>query len=309
MLSLRLSDRGLWLLAVLLVLIALAFALALARLSGWMIPAKPTVLVGAGDIAGCDSVDDEATAALLDGTDGTVFTLGDNVYESGTTSEFAECYEPSWGRHKARTRPAPGNHDYETAQASPYYAYFGAAAGDPNKGYYSYSVGTWHIIVLNSNCEDVGGCHAGSPQEQWLRADLGANPSTCTLAYWHHVRFSSGPYPDAAYTSFWRALYEAGADLVLSAHDHLYERFAPQSPDGVADPLRGIRRFTVGTGGAPLRNIAQVAANSEARSDETHGVLRLSLYPTSYEWEFVPVAGKTFTDAGSASCHRQQKSL
>src|SRR6266540_1231614 len=166
MLSLRLSDRGLWLLAVLLVLIALAFALALARLSGWMIPAKPTVLVGAGDIAGCDSVDDEATAALLDGTDGTVFTLGDNVYESGTTSEFAECYEPSWGRHKARTRPAPGNHDYETAQASPYYAYFGAAAGDPNKGYYSYSVGTWHIIVLNSNCEDVGGCHAGSPQEQ-----------------------------------------------------------------------------------------------------------------------------------------------
>ncbi|MCH7718695.1 MAG: metallophosphoesterase, partial [Chloroflexi bacterium] len=149
------------------------------------------MLVGAGDIASCASSGDEATADLLDGIAGTVVTFGDNAYQSGTESEFADCYEPTWGRHKARTRPAPGNHDYITPGASGYFEYFGAAAGDPSKGYYSYDLGAWHVIAINSNCSQVGGCDAGSPQEQWLRADLAESPTSCTVAYWHHPRFSS----------------------------------------------------------------------------------------------------------------------
>jgi len=168
----------------------------------------PVVLVGAGDIAACGSSGDEATTALLDAIDGTVFTLGDNVYDSGTRREFAECYDPTWGRHKGRTRPAAGNHDYGTARASGYFGYFGEAAGDPSTGYYSYDLGAWHIVVINSNCEPVGGCQAGSPQEAWLRADLAAHPVDCILAYWHHPRFSSGPHGGTdEMRAIWRALY------------------------------------------------------------------------------------------------------
>jgi hypothetical protein len=262
-------------------------------------------LVGAGDIAACDSSGDEATAALLDGIDGTVFTLGDNVYQQGTAAQFASCYEPSWGRHKARTRPAAGNHDYETSGAAGYYDYFGDSAGERGKGYYSFDLGGWHIVAINSNCDVVGGCQAGSPQEQWLRADLEANPTTCALAYWHHPRFSSGEDHGSTpeMRPIWQALYEAGADLVLSAHDHIYERFAPQDPNGLADPKRGIRQFTVGTGGASLDKLGSPIANSELRNVDAFGVLKLSLHPTGYDWEFVPVAGEFFTDSGSGSCH------
>ena len=267
-------------------------------------PSGSVVLVGAGDIASCSSDGDEATASLLDTIDGTVFTLGDHAYEAGTPIEFAACYEPSWGRHKSRTRPSPGNHDYLTPSASGYFEYFGPAAGDPDRGYYSYGLGAWHIIVLNSNCSDVGGCGPGSPQERWLRADLAAHPAACTLAYWHHPRFSSGAQGNEAdVIAFWQALYEHGAEIVLGGHDHVYERFAPQKPNGEPDPVGGVRQFVVGTGGATRHRFdGPPAANSESRDDDTFGVLKLTLHPTSYEWRFIPVAGRTFTDSGRGRC-------
>lgn len=267
-------------------------------------PGSDPVFVGAGDIADCSFPDDEATAQLLDGISGTVFTLGDNAYDRGTATDFADCYDPTWGRHKARTRPSAGNHDYYTSSASGYFNYFGAAAGDPSQGYYSYDLGTWHIVVINSNCADIGGCGTGSAQEQWLRADLAAHPTTCTLAYWHHPRFSSGEHGSLSATKpIWQALYDYNADVVLSGHDHDYERFAPQDPNGAADPARGIREFVVGTGGRYLRPFLTVIANSQVRDASTFGVLKMTLSPTGYTWQFIPVAGQTFTDTGSATCH------
>jgi hypothetical protein len=263
------------------------------------------ILVGAGDIADCSSTGDEATANLLDGIAGTVFTLGDNVYNSGTDTEFTNCYNPSWGRHKARTFPSPGNHDYQTAGASGYFNYFGAAAGDPTKGYYSYNLGKWHIISLNSMCGDtsVGGCGDTSPMVSWLKQDLAANPTACTLAYWHHPLFSSGVFGNTMMKPSWDALYAANADVVLSGHDHGYERFAPQDPNGVADPAKGLREFVVGTGGESHFAFTDILANSEVHNGDTFGVLKLTLNATGYDWQFVPEAGKTFTDSGSGSCH------
>jgi hypothetical protein len=275
-----------------------------------LVSAAPTaiavdpVLAGAGDIAGCDADGDEATAALLAAITGTVFTLGDNVYPSGSADQFARCYDPSWGQVKARTRPSAGNHDYATANAAPYFAYFGAAAGEADKGYYSYGLGAWHIIVLNSNCWAVGGCGANSPQLQWLQADLAAHPAACTLAYWHHPRFSSGPHGNSTdVAAFWQVLYDAGADVVLNGHDHTYERFDPQTPDGAADPARGIREFVVGSGGYSHYATGAPVANSVLRNSDTYGVLKLTLHANGYDWQFMPVAGKTFTDSGSATCH------
>ena len=268
-------------------------------------PREPNgVLVGAGDIGSCDSQGDEATAALLDGIEGTVVTLGDNAYTSGTAAQYRDCYGPSWGRHVSRTRPTPGNHEYETFGAAAYFAYFGLAAGPPGLGWYSYDVGGWHIIALNSTCDAIGGCDAGSAQERWLRADLAAHPATCTLAYWHHPRFSSevARPSDPRYDAFWRALYEADADVVLVGHAHVYERFEPQTPDAVADPERGIRQFTVGTGGHSLREFGAPVANSEVRGNSSFGVLRLNLYDDAYEWSFIPATGN-FTDSGSGACH------
>lgn len=267
-------------------------------------PEIPEILVGAGDIAGCSSEGDEATAALLDGIDGTVFTVGDNVYESGTDAEFEECYQPSWGRHKARTYPSPGNHEYYTANASGYFHYFGAAAGEPGEGYYSYDLGEWHVVALNGMCENVGGCEADSPMVRWLEEDISANPKTCTLAYWHHPLFSSGyngNQPKMKPT--WDTLYAANVDVVVNGHDHSYERFAPQDPNGVADSERGIREFVVGTGGINLRPFETIEPNSEVRNADTYGILKLTLHSTSYDWEFVPVAGETFTDSDSGECH------
>jgi hypothetical protein len=262
------------------------------------------VLLAAGDIADCASAGDEATAALRDPLGGPIAALGDTAYLEGTAQQFAQCYDPSWGRHKARTRPAVGNHEYRTPGAAGYYGYFGAAAGDPAKGYYAYDLGQWHVIVLNSNCSFVS-CAAGSAQERWLRAELAANPRACTLAYWHHPLFTSstkhGPYTEVR--PLFQALYDGGADLLLTGHNHNYERFAPQNPQGQLDTARGLREFVVGTGGASLYPMGTPQPNSEARDATTYGVLRLTLRPTGYDWLFVPQAGRSYTDAGSGACH------
>ena len=257
------------------------------------------VFVGAGDIASCLTDRDEATAQLLDGIAGTVFTLGDNAYDSGTSTEYANCYDPTWGRHKARTQPAPGNRDYMTPGAAGYFGYFGTAAGEAGKGYYSYDLGTWHIVVLNSGVS----MSVGSPQEVWLRNDLATNPHECTLAYWHKPRFFSAGSVYASVKPLWDDLYAAGADIILNANVRFYERFAPQTPDGTLDLDHGIREFIVGTGGADnLNSFGTTMPNSEVRNNTSYGVLKLTLDPGSYSWQFVPIAGQTFTDAGSWTC-------
>jgi hypothetical protein len=256
------------------------------------------VLVGAGDISSCSNNGDEATAKLIDNIAGTVFTAGDNAYESGTTSEFANCYDPTWGRFKARTKPAPGNHEYNTSGASGYYGYFGAAAGDPSKGYYSYNLGAWHIVVLNSEISTA----TGSAQEKWLRQDLAANPTACTLAYWHKPRFSSGSHGNTSSVQpLWQALYDYHAEVIVNGHDHDYERFAPQSPTGSAD-ANGIREFVAGTGGRSHYGFSAIIANSVARNSDTFGVLKFTLHSNSYDWQFIPEAGKNYSDSGTAQC-------
>jgi hypothetical protein len=267
-------------------------------------PGATAIVVGAGDIAVCGRTQQEATAKLIDGIPGTVLALGDNAYETGSYTEFMNCYNASWGRHKQRTRPAAGNHEYNRGPlngAAGYYQYFGAAAGDSTKGYYSFDAGSWHVVVINSNLA----VNAGSPQEQWLRADLAAHPGLCTLAYWHHPRFSSGGVGNALFMQdIWQALYDYGAEIVLSGHDHDYERFAPQNAAGVRDSVRGIREFVVGTGGADLYSWPGAPiANSEVRDNVTHGVIKLTLRETHYDWQFVPIAGETFRDSGTGSCH------
>jgi hypothetical protein len=278
--------------------------------------AGPTV-AAAGDIA-CDPTDadfgggegegarcrQQATSELLvAGGYDAVLVLGDIQYEDGVYSKFLGSYQPSWGRVRASTRPVPGNHEYRDTRASGYFGYFGEAAGDPARGYYSFDVGAWHVVALNSNCAEVGGCGDGSTQERWLRRDLTANRATCTLAYWHHPRYSSGLHgSDSTYRAFWQALFDAGADVVLVGHDHDYERFAPQDANGHRDVERGLRQFVVGTGGHSLRRFPRIAPNSEVRDSSTFGVLQLTLGSDAYAWRFRPAVG-SFTDAGSASCH------
>lgn len=265
----------------------------------------PLVMVGAGDIAACATPGAAATAQLLDAIPGVVYTLGDNAYQAGTALEFDNCYAPSWGTHKARTRPSPGERDYLTTDASGYYGYFGDSAGPADKGYYSYDIGYWHIIVLNSMCERVGGCGGISPMITWLKDDLAANTTKCTLAYFHHPLFSSGAIgSNSKMRPAWNALYSARADVVISGHDNDYERFARQQPDGTLNNTRGIRQFVVGTGGAALRPFGSIIhPNSEVGNAETLGVLKLKLHPTSYEWQFIPEDGGTFTDFGANDCH------
>jgi hypothetical protein len=280
------------------------------------------VLVGAGDIASCSSTGDEATARLLSGIDGTVATFGDNAYVKGTSDDFANCYEPTWGQFKARTMPSLGNHEYMTAGASAYFDYFSATNGflppaapvpntpdnpglTPGAGYYSYDLGSWHIISLNSNCTElVGGCDVGSSQEQWLKDDLATHQSTCAIAYFHHPRFSSGVHDnDLSVAPLWNDLYQAGAEVVLNGHDHSYERFAPQDPSGQADPGQGISEFVVGTGGAAFTGFRSVQPNSEVRIANTNGVLKMTLHPEGYEWQFVTAPDGTVADSGSGQCH------
>ena len=261
------------------------------------------VLVAAGDIAACQDDNRAAETAALIGPDVAVIaSLGDHAYEDATARQFAECYEPTWGSLRARTRPAPGNHDYHSTDAEPYYSYFGDAAGDPQQGWYSYDLGAWHIVVLNSECGEIGGCGRDSAQVTWLRADLAAHPTVCLAAYWHQPRFSSGTHGSSdTYQPFWEVLAEHGADVILNGHDHDYERFAPQSPDGTPDPL-GVREFVVGTGGKDLRGFTSDEPNREAHATDTFGVLELTLHADSYDWRFLPIPGGHFTDAGTASC-------
>jgi hypothetical protein len=264
-------------------------------------------VVAAGDIASCRTEGDEATAELVEGIDGTVLALGDEAYPRGSAANFEECYAPTWGRFKGRTRPVPGNHEYYTGGARGYFEYFGEAAGDSEEGYYSYDVGSWHVVALNSTCEEVR-CGLGSPQTRWLKEDLATNEEArCTLAYMHHPRFSSGEKHGSTaggVEKLWEALYEGDTDVILSGHEHNYERFAPQDPQGRADPEGGIREFVVGTGGGGGEGpISAPIANSEVRIDGIDGVLKLTLHPKSYEWEFVPVEGDSFTDSGGAQCH------
>ena len=270
----------------------------------------PTV-IAAGDISMCQTTGDEETAALIDSMPGTVLPLGDLAYQDGSKADFENCYAPTWGRFKDRSRPVLGNHEYVQKGAGPYFDYWGDAAGDRTKGYYSFDIGSWHIVALNSNCSDAGGCSKGSPMEQWLRGDLAAHPSRCLLAMWHHPRFySPSRQPttsrleatDKKMSAFWVALMEAGADVVLAGHRHIYERFARQDSEGNADP-NGIRQFVVGTGGGPHdRFEGPTAPNSEIRKADTYGVLQMTLHAESYDWRFVPVAGETFTDSGSDTC-------
>ncbi|HBL25206.1 MAG TPA: hypothetical protein DD490_00035, partial [Acidobacteria bacterium] len=292
--------------------------LVLFSLPGTGSEAQPAVLVAVGDLA-CDPADGSfnggdgtATACRMKATSDlalslaptAVLLLGDNQYDDGAAAKYLASFDPSWGRLKAITKPAPGNHDYGVPGAAGYYGYFGAAAGDPAKGYYSFDLAGWHLIALNSNCGAVGGCGVGSPQEQWLAADLAAHSGVCTLAYWHHPRFSSGPHgDDATYDAFWQALYAARADVVLTGHDHIYERFAPQTPGAVADPARGLRAFVVGTGGRNLTSLPIVRANSEVRDAAHFGVLEMTLHPTGYVWRFLAVDGGAVLDQGASFCH------
>jgi hypothetical protein len=265
----------------------------------------PTI-AAAGDIA-CDSATPGATtchqAATADllaaGNFTAVLGLGDHQYPSGALADFNAYYDPTWGRVKAKTYPAPGNHEYQTSGAAGYFSYFGDRAGPSGRGYYSFDVGSWHLISLNSEISTA----AGSAQETWLQADLADSSQRCMLAYWHKPLFSSGPHGnDPSVKPLWDALYAAGAEVVLAGHDHDYERFAPQTPSGSADATRGIREFVVGTGGKEHYSISSTKPNSQVHNTDTFGVLRLTLHPDSYDWKFLPEAGKTFTDSGTGSC-------
>jgi hypothetical protein len=260
-------------------------------------------VLAAGDIGSCTSAGDEATGALLESLGGTILGLGDFAYPDGSASDFANCLDPSWGPHKARMRPAAGNHEYTQTGAPAYFAYFGAAAGSPTHPWHSFDLAGWHVVALDSNCGRVGGCGAGSPQGQWLEADLAANSKPCTLAFFHHPRFSSGIVGvDDDVLPFWETLYAHGVDVILNGHDHAYERFARVGPAGLAEPLRGIRSFISGSGGVGLHGADEVEPNSEVRDETTYGVLRLTLAPTSYAWEFLGAGPGTFTDSGSEEC-------
>jgi len=275
--------------------------------------AGSAVLLAAGDIALCGDGGSEETALLLDGIAGTVAGLGDNAYEDGTSEEFADCYEPSWGRHKARVRPAPGNHEYHTEEAAGYVDYFGDAAGTDGEGFYSYDLGAWHVVVLNSECQSRD-CVAS--QQDWLQADLDEHQTACTLAYWHRPVLTAGPHDDeSAMLSEWRILYDHQADLLLTAHDHVYQRFGRLNRDADGSDDEGIRQIIVGTGGRSLTDIdPERAANTAGlevwadtgddgdEQDGSNGVLKLALRPAGYDWEFVPVAGGEFTDSGSDAC-------
>jgi acid phosphatase type 7 len=287
-------------------LVAASVGLAGVRAARAPTASEPAVLLAAGDIASCNSRGDEATALILDRQPGTVAPLGDNVYEIADLQTHLNCYDPSWGRHRSRTRPAPGNHEYVAAQpdAVGYYQYFGAAAGELGRGYYSYDLGSWHIVVLNSNASYVPTA-AGSAQEQWLREDLRVNARPCTLAYWHYPLFSSqtDDRRRARLKPLWDALYAAGAEVVLSSHHHIYARFAPQTPEGWPDPERGIRQFVVGTGGKSHDDPDVLTANIEVQDHTSFGILKLTLEEGGYAWEFLPAAGGTFTDSGRGTCH------
>jgi acid phosphatase type 7 len=278
-------------------------------------PDDPTyTLVGAGDIAGCKAIEGaRATAKLIEQIPGTVFAAGDLAYEHGNAAEFRDCYGQTWGRFKDRTRPTLGNHEYGSPNAAAYFEYWGDQAGPAGKGYYSYDLGAWHVIALNTNCDapGLGGCGVGSPEEVWLRQDLTAHSNACIVAYGHHALFSSGLFPRHAIhpelRQIWRDLYAAHADLMLVGHEHSYERFAPQDPNGRVDIEHGIREIVVGTGGRSHDPLGFAVPNSEVRDANTYGVLRVTLSAHGYTWEFIPEPGKPFHDSGQDSCHNNPR--
>ena len=267
--------------------------------------ATATTLVAAGDIGRCDSTHDDTTGALAATLPGVVVTLGDTAYEDGTTQELNDCFGGSWGPVKSRIRFAvTGNHDVHTDDGAPLRDYMGSAAARDGHSWFSEDLGSWHVIVLDGNCGFLGlACGGGSDQARWLRNDLAASSASCTLALLHQPRFSSGQHgDDSGVRPLWDALYAAGADLVLDGHDHDYERFAPQDPDGRADAARGITEIVVGTGGAELEPFARVRANSTVRINDTYGVLELTLGAQSWSSRFVGVDG-TVHDEGAGTCH------
>jgi len=272
-------------------------------------PAGDPMLLAAGDVAYCPgapSASGSAQTAQILGQypNATIAVLGDAQYNNATLAEYQACFDKTWGAYKSRIRPAAGAHDYFTGSPDGYFSYFGAAAGTPNQGWYSYDLGSWHVVVLNAPaCESS--CPTNGAQMQWLQSDLAAHPAKCTLAYFAYPLFDSGTGegPDPNMKPFWTALYNAGADVVLNGDEHLYERFAPQSPSGAADSAKGIREFLVGTGGRNLYSFGKAAANSQVRYNGSYGVLQMTLHAGSYDWTFLPVAGATFTDSGTGTCH------
>ena len=256
------------------------------------------VLVGAGDVDGCGRLEPEYTARLLDRIPGTVFVAGDATYPSGSMSNYTNCYGPTWGRHLWRTFAVPGNHDYYADNGAAFFAYFGSAAGPPGLGYFSHTLGAWHVIMLNSMVP----AQAGTPQYEWLRQVLAASTAACTVAVWHHPLFSSGQNGNSTFMrDVFNLMYQHGVDVVVNGDDHIYERFAPQDANGRASS-RGIREFIVGTGGYALYDRGKTQANSEVFENKTYGVLKLTLKSGRYDWEFVPIDGQTFRDAGSGTC-------
>jgi len=275
-------------------------------------PVHP-IFAGAGQIASVGNDNDEVTATILDGLfpagtplcKGRVFALGDNAYENGLLQEFNDYYDPTWGRHKPRTHPIPGNHDFDQPNGQDYFTYFGAAAGVPGKGWYSFNLGQWHIVALNSVCDEVagGGCDLGSEQNDWVRADLAADNHQCEIMMWHYPLFSSGCKNKPEVQPFWDIAYEFGVDVVLYSHVHNYERMALQNASGAPDPANGVRAFLAGTGGKSHDAWCTPEPDSEIKDGSTYGILKLTLHPGSYSWEFLPEPGETFTDSGTHNCH------
>jgi len=283
-------------------------------------PTSPTtqsdpIVMAAGDII-CDSLTTTSTACqqmavsqvVVNQMPDAALILGD-LCHTPSTNCFDNYYAPSWGRLFSISHPITGNHEYLVAGAIYYFDYWNGVgnadgpAGNRSQGYYSYDIGSWHIIALNSQCSQAGGCNAGSPQYIWLQQDLQNHTNICTLAYYHIPVFSSGGRANNNMKQIYTLLYDNNVEVVLNGHDHIYERFASQDPNGLADPLRGIREFIVGTGGANHTSIATIQPNSEARNVDTFGALKLTLHPNGYDWQFMPVPGKTFTDSGTAFCH------
>jgi calcineurin-like phosphoesterase family protein len=288
--------------------LALACAFAAAACGGGEEEGRDAeVVLAAGDIGDCATPGDEATARLLgEHPEATIAVLGDVAYPHGTAEDFERCFAPSWGRYRDRMRPAIGNHDHATRQGRGYAGYFGARGGPFDAYRYSYELGAWHVVVLDSDCWRVGGCALGDPQARWMRDDLRRHRRRCTLAYWHRPPFSSGRYGDPADTervrALWQIAVEEGVDVVLTAHEHSYERHIPMNAQGAPDP-DGPRLFIVGTGGGNLRRYHNPPLpTTEVRNDDTWGVLRLDLRPDGYDWRFLPVQGRTFSDRGSGTC-------
>jgi hypothetical protein len=260
-------------------------------------------LLAAGNVGYCPEANDEATGALLGTLPGRILALGDLAYPQGSAADYANCFDPAWGMHKARIHPIAGNHDWHEAGAQPYFDYFGAAAGTPGEGWYSFDVGNWHVVGVQGDCNEfAAGCAPTSPQGLWLQADLAANSKPCTLVFTHFPRFSSIFGVDDTQLPFWQIFYQHGVDVVLTAHAHNYERYARQNPAGGAEPTRGIRQFVIGTGGRGLSDPAVTLPNRQVQQSSTFGVLRLALSNTSYAWQFHGVGPGTFTDSGSEEC-------